>query len=84
MVIQCDLSFGGEQLGYLVVLGGGGAHVEKGWDAAAPATVRQDLVDMLREVFGPPGPHGATRELANRPSVAAVVVGLRQVVGALS
>ena len=84
-VIQCDLGFGGERLGYVLVLGEHGAHVEKGWDAEAPATIRQDLFDMLRELFGPRGPHGVTRELLTKPGVAApVVVGLRQVVGALS
>ena len=93
VVIQCDLSFGSERLGYLLVLGNGGAYVEKGWDAKVPATLRQGLVDMLREIFGPPGPSGATRELLNKageaaalkkPGAAAVVVGLRQVVAALS
>lgn len=93
VVIQCDLSFGSERLGYLLVLGNGGAYVEKGWDAKVPATLRQGLVDMLREIFGPPGPYGATRELLNKageaaalkkPGAAAVVVGLRQVVAALS
>ena len=43
-VIQCDLGFGDERLGYLFTLGDGAPHVEKGWDGEAAATVRQDLV----------------------------------------
>ena len=63
-VIQCDLGFGDERLGYLFTLGDGAPHVEKGWDGEASATVRQDLVDLLRELFGPAGPYGVTRELS--------------------
>ncbi|GFG81734.1 class I SAM-dependent methyltransferase [Mycobacterium paragordonae] len=84
VVIQCDLGFGDSRLAYHFVLDGDGAHVEKGWYEQASAILRQDLVDMLREVFGPPGPYGATRELVNRWGMGAVVVGLRQLIGALS
>ncbi len=87
--IQYDFGFTGSRLGYLLVLGGHGPQVEKGWDATAPAAIRQDLVDLLRELFGPPGPHGATRELSikyDSPDTwhATVVAGMRQVVGAMS
>src|SRR5690242_9297218 len=44
-VIQCDLGFDGERLGYLLTLGDGAARVEKGWDSDAAATIRQDLGD---------------------------------------
>jgi len=89
LAIQWDLGFAGERQGYLLVLGDRGAYLEKGWDGKAPAAIRQDLVDLLREVFGPPGPHGATRELLKKYEApdkwhAAVVAGMRQVVGALS
>jgi len=88
-VVQCDFGFDGERLGYLLTLGGGAFGVEKGWDAAADATVRQDLVDLLRELFGPAGPHGATREVSAKeyenseysPSVAAA---MWPVLGAMS
>ena len=88
-VVQCDFGFDGERLGYLLPLGGGAFGVEKGWDAAADATVRQDLVDLLRELFGPAGPHGATREVSAKeyenseysPSVAAA---MWPVLGAMS
>lgn len=60
-VIQCDLGFAGERLGYLLTQGDGAApRVEKGWDSDAAATIRQDLVDLLRELLGPAGPHGVT------------------------
>jgi len=92
LAIQCDLGFGVGRLGYLLVLGDGRAHVEKGWNGEAPATLRQDLVDLLRELFGPQGPHGVTRELFKKDGVdatnplvnKAVVAGLRQVLGAIS
>ncbi|AKK30875.1 class I SAM-dependent methyltransferase [Mycobacterium sp. EPa45] len=89
LVVQCDLGFGGERLGYLFRLKSGGASVEEGWDADAAATVRQDLIDLLREVFGPVGPHGATRELfarqlADEEYSPAVSAGVRQLAGAMS
>lgn len=48
-VVQCDLGFGGERLGYLLTLDGGALGVEKRWDDGADAIIRQDLVDLLRE-----------------------------------
>lgn len=83
--IQCDLGFDGRRLGYLLVLGDGGVHVEEGWASDAFATVRQDLVDLLRELFGPVGPYGATRELLPKQyfDPASVAV-LRQLVVAIS
>jgi hypothetical protein len=83
LVIQCDLGFDGQRLGYLLVLGDSRPYVEKGWDGEAPAIIRQDLEDLLRELFGPPGPHGATRELFTKRRWA-TFAGMRQVVGALS
>jgi hypothetical protein len=85
LVIQCDLGFGGERLGYLLVLGDHRVYVENGWDSEASATVRQDLVDLLRELFGSAGPYGVTRELfAEQSSNPATVVGMRQIVAAMS
>jgi hypothetical protein len=99
LTIQCDLGFADGRLGYRLVLGNGAVCVENGWDIWAAAALRQDLVDMLRELFGPPGRRGVTRELRNTQSEAplgvdpadpvnkrraAVVAGMRQVVGALS
>jgi demethylmacrocin O-methyltransferase len=55
-VVQCDLGFGGERLGYLLRWGDNALLVEKGWDAEAAVTIRQDLIDLLREIFGPMGP----------------------------
>jgi mycinamicin biosynthesis methyltransferase MycE-like protein/methyltransferase family protein len=63
-VIQCDLGFGGGRLGYLLTVGDGAPSVEKGWDGIAAVTIRQDLGDLLRELFGPIGPYGATREIS--------------------
>jgi MycE methyltransferase N-terminal len=68
--IQCDLGFADGRLAYLLVFGNGRVRVENGWDIWAAASLRQDLVDMLRELFGPPGRHGVTRELRNTQSEA--------------
>jgi demethylmacrocin O-methyltransferase len=92
VAIQCDLGFRGERLGYILTLGDRRARVETGWHEGAAATVRQELVDLLYELFGPPGPHGATRELfKENPSVGqrtpedtAVVAAISQVLGAVS
>jgi hypothetical protein len=89
MVVQCDLGFGDERLGYLLTLGDGDPRLEKGWDGQASATVRQDLVDLLREVFGPIGHYGATRELfaiqlADVEYSAPIAAGVRQIVAAMS
>lgn len=88
-VIQCDLGFDGERLGYLLTLDGGAFGVEKCWDDAADATVRQDLVDLLRELFGPAGPHGATREVSakeyeNSEYSTSVAAAMWPVLGAMS
>ena len=61
--IQCDLGFAGGRLGYILKVGDGDPRAEKGWNADAVVTIRQDLVDLLRELFGPVGPYGATREV---------------------
>jgi demethylmacrocin O-methyltransferase len=50
--------------------------------------MRQDLVDLLRELFGPNGPHGATREVfvaqyANAERSPAVAAGLWPIVSAI-
>lgn len=92
LTIQCDLGFGGERLGYILTLGDHHAYVETGWHSETSATVRQDLVDLLRELLGPPGPHGATRELFRKnpsvglrmPADTAAVAAISQVVGAVS
>lgn len=85
MVIQCDLGFDGGRLGYLLVLGTGGPSVEQGWNDASAAVLRQDLVDLLRELWGPPGPCGATRELfSHQYFEPASVAGMRQLVAAIS
>src|ERR1700739_4052425 len=83
--IQCDLGFGVGRLGYLLVLGDDRPYVQKGWDSEAPAILRQDLVDLLLELFGPAGPYGVTRELFPKPHLdPAVTFGLRQTVDAMS
>jgi hypothetical protein len=89
LVVQCDLGFGGERLGYLITLGDGDPRVEKGWHGEAAATVRQDLMDLLRELFGPVGPYGATRELfakelSDSEYSAPIATGVRQIVAAMS
>ncbi|MFI5508052.1 class I SAM-dependent methyltransferase [Mycobacterium sp. NPDC051804] len=88
-VIQFDLGFGEDRLGYHLTLHNGTSHVEKGWNSRAVATVRQDLLDLLCELFGPTGTHGATRELFTRDYSetdysASTAAGLWPVVGAMS
>ncbi|MEB3049487.1 class I SAM-dependent methyltransferase [Mycolicibacter sp. MYC123] len=92
VAVQCDLGFDGERLGYILTLGNYCAYAETGWHREAPVTIRQELVDLLRELFGPPGPYGATRELFKKnpsvglrtPADAATVAAISQVVGAVS
>ena len=89
LVVQIDLGFAGERLGHLLTLGDGAPRVDGGWDDGAPATVRQDLVDLLRELFGPVGPFGATRELfarelASEEYSAPIAAAVRQIVAAAS
>ena len=89
LTIQCDFGFAGERLGYLVTLDSPASSVEKGWDDDAPAIVRQDVIDLLREVFGPVGPHGATRELfarqlADEEHSPVIAAATRQMVAAMS
>ncbi|BBY26353.1 class I SAM-dependent methyltransferase [Mycolicibacterium sediminis] len=89
LVVQIDLGFAEERLGYLLTLGDGAPRAEIGWDDEAPATVRQDLVDLLRELFGPVGPFGATRELfarelASEEYSAPIAAAVRQIVAAVS
>ncbi|AGB24298.1 hypothetical protein Mycsm_04041 [Mycobacterium sp. JS623] len=88
-VIQCDLGFGGERLGYLLTVGDGAPSSEKGWDGNAAVTIRQDLVDLLRELFGPMGPYGATREISateyvNSEYSAAIAAAMWPIVGAMT
>lgn len=88
-MFQCDLGFGADRLGYLLRFGEGAPTLEKGWDRTSAATVRQDLVDLLRETFGPAGPYGVTRELHAKEydtSVysASVAAQMWRVIGAMS
>jgi demethylmacrocin O-methyltransferase len=88
-VIQCDLGFAGDRLGYLLTLGAGATRVEKGWDSDAAATIRQDLMDLLRELFGPAGPYGVTREVSAKEYVNSeyspnIAAGMWPVLGAMT
>ncbi len=88
-LVQWDLEFQGDRLGYLLTVGEGDPRVEKRWDDEASATVRQDLVDMLRELFGPKGPYGVTREVSakeyeNSEYSPAVAAAMWPVLGAMS
>jgi hypothetical protein len=57
--VQWDLGFGADRLGYVMT----GAGVEPGWHDDADVVIRQDLVELLRAVYGEPGKHDATREI---------------------
>jgi demethylmacrocin O-methyltransferase len=96
--VRVSLRLGGERLVYTVTLGGGGAEVAAGNTGEAWAELAQDLVELLRAVYGPPGRHDATLELRvadpDRPVFdpsdprhagrAAAVTALHQLAGALS
>jgi demethylmacrocin O-methyltransferase len=87
-LIQCDLGFGGERLGYLLTVGDGAPSVEKSCHGEAAVTIRQDLVDLLRELFGPIGPYGATREISateyvNSEYSPAIAAAMWPIVGAM-
>ncbi|MBZ4319372.1 class I SAM-dependent methyltransferase [Streptomyces huiliensis] len=97
--VRVVLRLGGERLEYTVTLGGGAADVAPGPAEGARAYLAQDLVELLRALYGTaPGRHQATRELRitepERPSFdpadpehaerAAAVTALHQLAGALS
>ncbi|MFG2062577.1 class I SAM-dependent methyltransferase [Micromonospora sp. NPDC048871] len=63
VTVQFDLGMADERLGYLVTLGPGIPTVEPGWLPDPPATVRQELSELVRAVFGPDGGEHATREV---------------------
>lgn len=96
VAVQYELVFDEGTLDYAVVLDGDDIELQQGTRTAA-ATIRQDLVELLREVFGPVGKYDATREVmlrrsesfpgsdANEPvnrQRAAAIVALRQLLGA--
>ncbi|MFF4797253.1 hypothetical protein ACFY1U_02435 [Streptomyces sp. NPDC001351] len=61
--VKVSLRLGGELLGYGVTLGGGVAEVTQSAPQGALASLSQDLVELLRAVYGAPGRHTATLEL---------------------
>ncbi|MFI0982678.1 hypothetical protein ACH4SP_37420 [Streptomyces sp. NPDC021093] len=58
--VRATLRLGAETLEYEVVLGGGSAEVRPGPAPDALAGFTQDLVELLRAVYGAPGRHDAT------------------------
>jgi len=66
-VVQFDLGVPGERLGYRVTVSPEGGDVLPGWEQDPPwLTVRQDLAELLRAVYGPPGRYDASREIIVR------------------
>ncbi|WP_371663134.1 hypothetical protein [Streptomyces sp. NBC_00280] len=64
VVVQFDLGVAGTRLGYQVTVGPGVSEVQPGWAVEPHATVRQDLAELLRAVYGPSGArYDATREV---------------------
>ncbi|KAA2256349.1 class I SAM-dependent methyltransferase [Solihabitans fulvus] len=63
VTVALDLGFADRRLGFAITLGAGKAEVAVGGDAEAPVLIRQNLVELLRAVFGPAGRHDASREL---------------------
>ncbi|MCH0566867.1 class I SAM-dependent methyltransferase [Streptomyces sp. MUM 2J] len=60
-VVQWDLGFADNRIGFVLETGTG--TVRAGWAAEPDVVVRQDLPEALQAVFGPAGPHQATREM---------------------
>jgi demethylmacrocin O-methyltransferase len=64
VTVQLDLGVPGGRLPYLVHLGPEGSGVEPGSQDKPRVTLRQELWELVRAVFGPPGENAdATREL---------------------
>ncbi|WP_328746836.1 hypothetical protein OHT57_14695 [Streptomyces sp. NBC_00285] len=61
--VKVSLRLGGELLGCGVTLGGGVAEVVPSAPRTAVASLAQDLVELLRAVYGAPGRYTATLEL---------------------
>lgn len=95
--IQFDLGFGHQRLGYALHFCGTSTNVVADWLHDPPLTIRQDLGELLRALFGPPGRQDATREMhvaevETRPGRndplnrirRSAVVAARQLVGAMT
>lgn len=64
VTVQLDLGLPDRRLGYQLTVGGGLAALVPGWADEPVARIRQDLAELLRAVYGPPGvQHDATREV---------------------
>jgi demethylmacrocin O-methyltransferase len=61
--VRFDVGFDGNWSGYEVVMGAGTAEVHPVPPVRARVVIRQQLTDLLRELFGTPGKNGATREV---------------------
>jgi hypothetical protein len=97
--VQFDLGLDAERLGAVLTVGAGARGIESRWHEDAAVTVRQDLVELVRDVYGAGEPRAATREVAiphapSMPSLdpedevnrrhAAAIAAARQVIGALA
>lgn len=67
--VQFDLGFAGQRLGFSLTAGPGSVKLAGGWLPDPSVIIRQDLPELLREVYGPAGRRHATREVhvAARP-----------------
>lgn len=55
VVVQFDLGVAARRLGWQVTAGLHGASFTEGWAQAPAVTIRQDLVELVQLVYGPPG-----------------------------
>jgi hypothetical protein len=60
--LQFDITFGGQEFGYVATLHGDKCVFQPGRLTAPAAVIRQEFTDLLGELFGTAGPHGVTRE----------------------
>ncbi len=64
VAVQLDFGVPGGRLPYVLRVGPGGGEFEPGSLEKSPVTIRQELHELVRQVFGPPGEGSdATREL---------------------
>nr|AHE14846.1 InkM-like methyltransferase [uncultured bacterium] len=61
--VQWDLGFGADRLHHVMTVGGAEATVEPGTVDSPDVVIRQDLIELVRAVYGEAGSHDATREL---------------------
>lgn len=61
--VQWDLGFSGKRFGYVMTLDPQAPRLDRGWRSDADVVIRQDLIELIRELFAAVGRHDATQEV---------------------